>query len=187
MNWFCLSSFDPVISAALLRQAGYVAYCPQAMVTVWKGRKPAEAKDPGEVVELPPTKGRKSFDKLVPLWQGYLFVHCEANHLGAALVLGANGCDFLRYTDATGSRGPLRLPDAELVGVVVNELFGGLDFREKIKVAYSPAVGGRIRVISGMWADHFGRITAVTSDGKSKLDLEKGGKMTARVSVLEAA
>ena len=43
-----------------------------------------------------------------------------------------------------------------------------------------------MRIISGMWADHFGRITAVKG-GKSKLDLEKGGKMTARVSVLEAA
>lgn len=170
MNWFCLSSFDPVTSAALLRQAGYVAYCPQAQVTIWKGRKTAAR----------PT------ERSVPLWPGYLFVHCAPNHLGAALVLGANGCDFLRYTDEGGSRGPLRMRDGDLTDIVVNELFGGLDFREKVKVAYSPAVGDRIRVISGMWADHFGRITAV-KNGKSRLDLEKGGKMTAKVGILERA
>ena len=170
MNWFCLSSFDPVTSAALLRQAGYVAYCPQAQVTIWKGRKTAA----------------RPIDKTVPLWPGYLFVCCETNHLGVAIVLAGSGCDFLRYTDATGSRGPLRMCDGDLVDVVVNELFGGLDFREKVKVAYSPAVGDRIRVISGMWADHFGRITAI-KNGKSRLDLEKGGKMTAKVGILERA
>lgn len=173
MSWFCLLSHDAVTTAALLRQAGYVAYCPQAQVTLRKGRKSAD---------LPLGK---PFHKTVPLWPGYSFVHCEPQHLGAALGLG-DARDFLRYTDATGSRGPLRLRDGDLVDIVVNELFGGLDFREKVKAQYQPAVGDRIRVISGMWADHFGRITAV-KNGKSKLDLEKGGKMTAKVSVLEAA
>ena len=168
-NWFCLSSFDPVTSAGLLRQAGYVAYCPQAQVTRWKGRKASA----------------KPVDATVPLWPGYLFTYCEVNHLGAALVLGRAN-DFLRYTDSMGSRGPLRLRDGDLTDIVVNELLGGLDFRDKTPVAYQPVKGERVRIKSGMWANHFARITAVKG-GKSKLDLEKGGKMTAKVEILEAA
>lgn len=185
MNWFCLSSADPVTTAGLLRQAGYVAYCPQAQIMRWRGRKPAEATDPSEASEPSHAKARKRVDATVALWPGYSFVCCEVNHLPAAVVLG-RALDFLRYTDATGSRGPLRLRDGDLCGVILAELFGGLDFRDTATVAYAPEVGDRVRITSGMWADHFARITAVR-DGKSKLDLEKGGKMTAKVEILEAA
>jgi transcription antitermination factor NusG len=170
MNWYCLSSFDAVASATLLRREGFVAYCPQAKVTRWKGRK----------------QSAKRVDATVALWSGYLFVSCEPDQLGAALVLG-DATDFLRYTNAHGVRGPLRLRDGVLTDIVVNELFGGLDFRDKTPEAYKPNKGDRVRIKAGMWADHFARITAVNKDGKSKLDLEKGGKMTAKVEILEAA
>lgn len=171
MNWFCLSSFDPVTSAALLRQAGYVAYCPQAQVTRWKGRKASA----------------KPVDATVPLWPGYLFVHCAPNHLGAALVLGANGCDFLRYTDDTGSRGPLRLRDGDLTDIVVNELLGGLDFRDKAPKAYRPSKGDEVRLTSGKWKGHLTRILSVSKSRAKVSNPVGGGRLDVEFGELEAA
>jgi len=165
MTWFCLSSYDPTTSATLLREAGYVAYCPQERVT----RR----------------RGRKTQDVTRPVYPGYLFIHCEATQLGAALILG-KAFDFIRYTDATGVRCPLRLADNVLAPIVLAEAFNALDFTDKTPAAYRPAKGERVRLTSGKFSGYFARIMAV-SKNRAKLEMEKGGRMSAEIKTLEAA
>jgi transcription antitermination factor NusG len=165
MNWYCLSSFDAVASATLLRREGFVAYCPQEQVTRRRGRKVSDIKR--------------------AIWPGYLFTCCEADRLGAALVLG-DCMDFLRYTDASGVRGPLRLKDGSLVPIILAEMFGALDFTDKTPAQYRPAKGDRVRITAGVFRDYLARVTSV-SKNVAKLEVEKGGRMTARLGEMEAA
>ena len=165
MTWFCLSSYDPTTSATLLREAGYVAYCPQERVT----RR----------------RGRKTQDVTRPVWAGYLFIHCEPTQLGAALIVG-QAYDFIRYTDATGVRCPLRLADNVLAPIVLAEAFNALDFTDKTPPAYRPAKGERVKLTSGKFSGYFARIMAV-SKNRAKLEMEKGGRMSAEIRALEAA
>jgi transcription antitermination factor NusG len=166
MAWFCLSSFDPVTSADLLRQAGYVAYCPQERVTKRRGR-------------------REPVDIARAIWPGYMFVCCEPDRLGAALVIG-DCMDFLRYTDASGSRGPLRMREGVLIPIILAEMFGALDFTDKTPASYKPAKGDRVRITAGVFRDYLARVTSV-SKNTAKLTVEKGGRMTAKIRELEAA
>jgi len=164
-QWFCLSSFDPVTSAALLRQAGYVAYCPQEIVTKRRGRKVSDIKR--------------------PLWPGYLFACCLPQHLGAALVLG-DASGFLTYTDSTGARGPLRMPPGVLIPVILAEAFGALDFTDTKFAAYRPATGDRVRIKAGAFRHYLATVSAV-SKNRAKLNMDKGGVMTTVIMALEAA
>lgn len=164
-NWFCLSSYDPTTSATLLREAGYVAYCPQERVT----RR----------------RGRKTQDVTRPVWPGYLFIRCEATQLGAALILG-KAFDFIRYTDAQGVRSPLRMASGVLVPIILAEAFGALDFTDKTPPAYRPSKGDRVKLTSGKFVGYFARIMAV-SKNRAKLEVEKGGRMSAEIRALEAA
>lgn len=165
MNWFVFSSFDAPETVTLLRRAGYIAYCPHERIT----RR----------------RGRKVQDITRPIYPGYLFIHCEPTQLGAALIVG-QAYDFIRYTDATGVRCPLRLADNVLAPIVLAEAFNALDFTDKTPPAYRPAKGERVKLTSGKFSGYFARIMAV-SKNRAKLEMEKGGRMSADVRLLEAA
>ena len=165
MNWFCLSSYDPTTSATLLREAGYVAYCPQERVT----RR----------------RGRKTQDVTRPVWPGYLFVHCFSDELGGALKVG-QAFDFIRYTDDHGDRVPLAMVRNALVPIILAEAFGALDFTDKTPPAYRPSKGDRVKLTSGKFVGYFARIMAV-SKNRAKLEVEKGGRMSVAIQALEEA
>ena len=165
MNWYCLSSFDAVASAVLLRREGFVAYCPQEQVTRRRGRKVSDIKR--------------------AIWPGYLFTCCEPDRLGAALVLG-DCMDFLRYTDASGVRGPLRMQPGALVPIILAEMFGALDFTDKTPAQYRPAKGDKVRITAGVFRDYLARVTSVQNKTVS-LDIEGGGRKTAKIKELVAA
>ena len=165
MNWFVLSSFDAPETVTLLRRAGYIAYCPHERIT----RR----------------RGRKVQDITRPIYPGYLFIHCEPTQLGAALIVG-QAYDFIRYTDATGVRCPLRLADNVLAPIVLAEAFNALDFTDKTPPAYRPAKGDRVKLTSGKFVGYFARIMAV-SKNRAKLEVEKGGRMSVAIQALEEA
>ena len=165
MNWFVLSSFDAPETVTLLRRAGYIAYCPHERIT----RR----------------RGRKVQDITRPIYPGYLFIHCEPTQLGAALIVG-QAYDFIRYTDATGVRCPLRLADNVLAPIVLAEMFNALDFTDKTPPAYRPAKGERVKVSGSKWKGYIGRVLSV-SKRKAKLDVEGGGRLEVDLRELEAA
>mgnify|MGYP000146046445 CR=1 FL=1 len=165
MEWYCLSSFNAAETVTLLRRAGYIAYCPHERVT----RR----------------RGRKTQDVERPVCPGYAFIHCDLSELGAARIVG-KAHDFVRYTADDGTRIPVRLARNALVPFVLAEAFGALDFTDKTPPAYRPAKGERVKLTSGKFSGYFARIMAV-SKNRAKLEMEKGGRMSAEIRALEAA
>lgn len=165
MNWYCLSSYNAIKTAKDLREAGFIAYTPVERVTRTRRRTTTEIER--------------------SLYLGYGFVLCEPGDLAAVRAAGAIH-DFVRYYDANGSAWPVTITARLVVAILLAEMFGAFDHTDKTPPAYRPAKGDRVRISRGKFAGYFARIMAV-SKNRTKLDVEKGGRMDIDPKMLEAA
>lgn len=127
-QWYALKTRDELFTADMLRQAGYPAYVPCEVVALIRGKKSREIRRPAA--------------------PGYLFVNCTEASFTAVRAIGASD-DFVRCTDASGVRVPLRLAANALVPILLAEMFGDLDGTRQ-PAAWEPRRGDRVKLTKTM-------------------------------------
>lgn len=149
MTWYCIRTERraELSLVAELRALGLMAYVP---VEIHDRR----------------VRGRIVRDAR-PAFQGYAFVECEPADHGQ--VLACEGAfDFVRCHGGGEGAKPARMPAYALLGVVLAEMFGDLDYTREPE-PYRPARGDAVVVTKGMWK---GRIARIISVGKRDTLLE---------------
>lgn len=127
-----------------------------------------------------------------PLWPGYLFVRCAPAEFAAVRETPGVVGFVCAVLEAEVAGAPMRLktpaalpPDA-LVAVVLAELWGELD-HSRVRAAWTPERGERVRVSAGKWRGYLGRVLSV-GKRRAVMELEDGvGKLMVDPATLEAA